>query len=101
MQQINKHLTTVLRNALSNQHPILSEMLISWHQIVGTKFASATTPMKYISNTHNKRKINILYISTANSGIGMEIAYNENIIIERIAVYFGYKAVDKIQVKII
>lgn len=101
MQQIGKHLNSVLRNALSKDHPILSEMLISWHLIVGAKFALSTTPIKYLTTTQKKQKINILHISAINSGIGMEMSYNQEMILERIAVYFGYKAVDKIRIKII
>jgi len=38
-----------------------------------------------------------LYIASDNSSASMEIAYQQELILERIAIYLGYKAVHKIR----
>jgi hypothetical protein len=96
-ESINK----IVRKAIGGDNKILGEMLINWHRIVGEEIAEATLPRSIFSAREKGRQINILYININNAAYGLKIAYQQEIIIEKIAIYFGYKAVHKIRTKIV
>jgi hypothetical protein len=43
------------------------------------------------------KQINILHVSVDNSSVSMELAYQQELMIERIAIYLGYKGIHKIR----
>jgi hypothetical protein len=73
MKPIINDVNNIIRNVFRSQHPILGEIIVNWGKIVGVKFS--------------KKK----------SSASMEISYYQGIIIERIAIYLGYKAIHKIR----
>lgn len=91
----------VVRKAIGKGDKILGEMLVNWHKIVGEEIANATLPTKIYSAKEKGKQINILYLNINNAAYGLKIAYQQEIIIERISVYFGYKIVHKIRTKIV
>ena len=44
-----------------------------------------------------KQKINILLVEVDNSSTSVEMSFQQDVIIERMAVYMGYKAINKIR----
>ena len=97
MKPIVDEVNKLVRNVFKRQHPVLAEIIINWGKIVGVKFSQNSTPLKITSSKERGKKINILYISSENSSASMEISYQQEIIIERIAVYLGYKAIHRIR----
>lgn len=97
MKPIINDVNNIIRNVFRSQHPILGEIIVNWGKIVGVKFSKNSTPLKIISSKERGKRINILYISSDNSSASMEISYYQGIIIERIAIYLGYKAIHKIR----
>lgn len=79
------------------KNPILATLVVNWQQIIGFELAKFSTPVKLVSNFIDGKKINILYIAADNSSISLEMSYKQDVFIERIAVYFGYKAIHKIR----
>jgi hypothetical protein len=77
---------------------VLAAIIVNWGAVVGVKFSSKAMPLKIANQRERSKKINILYISTSDASLAMEIAFQQDIIIERIAVYLGYKAIHKIKV---
>lgn len=73
--------------------------MVNWSKIAGVKFAGSTYPLKTISYKENKQFRKLLVVNADNSSLGMELSFQQEILIERIAVYFGYKAIHKIQVR--
>ncbi|AIF81264.1 hypothetical protein I862_03520 [endosymbiont of Acanthamoeba sp. UWC8] len=72
----------------------------NWQQIVGVRIAQICSPV--VVKFQGEENINgILTIGVENPGFGLEIQANSNIIVEKIATYFGYRAVDKIKLQII
>ncbi|MCP5369686.1 MAG: DUF721 domain-containing protein [Rickettsiaceae bacterium] len=82
------------------KNPILAELIIHWKEIIGCDLAKLSAPTKLTTNVINGIKHNILYISVDNSSISLEMSYKQDLFIERIALYFGYKAVHKIRLVI-
>lgn len=97
MKPIIVEVNKLVHNVFKRQHPILAEIIVNWSKIVGTKFSDKAIALKIISTKENGKRINILYISAENSSISMEISYQQELIIERIAIYLGYKGVHKIK----
>jgi hypothetical protein len=97
MRLIGDAVNKVVYKVFSKQSPVLAEIIINWEKIVGLKFSQNNNPLKVTSVKEKGSKINILYISSNNSSASMEIAYQQEIIIERIAIYLGYKAIHKIK----
>ncbi len=97
MKPIVGEVNKLVQNVFRRQHPILAEIIVNWGKIVGVKFSQNSMPLKITSSKERGKKINILYISSENSSASMEIAYQQELIIERIAIYLGYKAIHKIR----
>ena len=93
MIEVNK----LVHKVFKRQHPILAEIIVNWGKIVGVKFSQNNSPLKITTSREKGKKINVLYITSDNSSASMEIAYQQELILERIAVYLGYKAVHKIR----
>ena len=97
MRLISDDVNKLVYNVFKRQHPVLAEIIVNWGKIVGIKFSQHSRPLKIISSKEKEKKINILYISSENSSVSMQIAYQQELIIERIAIYLGYKAIHKIR----
>ena len=93
VNDINKLIHTIFRR----QNPILAELVINWGKIVGVKFSSQSNPLKITISTERGKQINILYVAVDSSSVSMELAYQQELMIERIAIYLGYKGIHKIR----
>jgi hypothetical protein len=100
MKPIAEEIDKVLRNVFAKHSKIFAEIMINWPKIIGAQFGSATTPVKIAHTTNKGVKINILHVRADSAAVSMELTYHQAIILERIAVYFGYKAIDKLYIKL-
>ena len=82
-------------------HPIVkkkgfidSKIIINWAQIVGTRFATYTSPKKI----NYQEDSGILFIICKNSAVGTEIAHNNSDIIDNITLLYGYKYIAHIKI---
>jgi hypothetical protein len=57
-----------------------------------------TLPKKITYREVNGARCGTLHIEVSNSALATELLYKEEVIIEKLAVYFGYKAVTKVQI---
>jgi hypothetical protein len=91
--------SAALRVILKRESEILREMIVGWHKIVGTEFAEDTYPSRIYSIKEKGEQINILVIKVTNSSVSTMISYKSEMLIEKIAIYFGYKAITRINIK--
>ena len=91
--------SAALRVILKRESEILREMIVGWHKIVSTEFAEDAYPARIYSIREKGDQINILVINVKNSSIGTMISYKSEMLIEKIAIYFGYKAINRINIK--
>lgn len=97
MKPISEDINQLVRKIFVKKDPILAEIIINWAKIVGLKFSRIAFPIK-ISRSYEKRnKINVLHVQASNSSLSMEMSFQQDIIIERMTVYLGFKAVDKLK----
>lgn len=91
----------VVRKSLGGGNKTIAEIILNWHKIVGEEIANSSTPTNIYSTKEKGQQINILYVNTTSSAIALKISYSQEVIAEKIAVYFGYKAVHKIRTKVV
>ena len=72
------------------------KIITDWELIVGEQFSYYTCPRKL--TLHTRTNEGILYIECYTSSIALQISYMEPLIIEKIATYFGYRAVSKLRI---
>lgn len=95
---ISEEINKIICKILKKQHPILAELLLNWGKIVGVKYSCTCSPLKITPSVEKSKKINILHIAADSDSIAVEISYQQELIIERIAIYLGYKAIEKLKV---
>lgn len=100
MRPIADHIDILLRKTFARHDKTFAEVMINWPKITGASFSSRTSPIKISTVTEKGQKIKILYVKTADAATSLEFTYHQNIILERIAVYFGHRAIDKLYIKI-
>ena len=97
MKPISEDINKIIRKILTKQHPLLTEVIMNWPKIVGNKFSYKANPLKISTSKEKGLKINILHIQVENSGLSLEMSFQQELIIERIAVYLGFKAIHKLR----
>jgi hypothetical protein len=97
MKPIVNDINKLIHSIFKRQNPILAELVINWGKIVGVKFSSQSNPLKITIGREGGKQINILHVSVDNSSVSMELAYQQELMIERIAIYLGYKGIHKIR----
>jgi len=97
MKPIIENVNKIIYKIYKNKNPVLAEIIINWQKIVGAKYSHNTLQLKISTTRDKKQKINILMVEVNNAATSVEIAFQQEIIIERLAVYMGYKAINKIR----
>jgi len=97
MKPIIENVNKIIYKIYKNKNPILAEIIVNWQKIVGVKYSQNTLPLKINTIRDKNRRINILMVEVSNAATSVEIAFQQEIIIERLAVYMGYKAINKIR----
>lgn len=72
-------------------------LILNWRDIVGEEIAECTKPKK-ISYAQNINS-GVLQLVVTNGSKALEIQHMTSIIIEKITIFFGYKAVYGIKIK--
>lgn len=87
----------VTKPALSKRGFAENKILTDWQLIVGAAIGMNSSPSK-LDFYRDKRSEGTLHIEVYDSGLAMELTYMEPVIIEKIATYFGYKAVSRLRI---
>jgi len=77
---------------------IIGNLVKNWEEIIGKKYAAFCYP-KAISFSKDKGTGGKLTIAVHNPAIGFFLENSSEIVIERIAVFYGYKAISKLIIK--
>lgn len=93
---LSKCVEDITRPALRTQGLAGSRIISEWRAIVGEKLASRSLPQK-LSFPAGKKTGGTLSIAVEN-GFATELQHIQQMIIERLAVYFGYRAVARITI---
>lgn len=97
MKTLSKEVHKIIRAIFKKQHLLLPDIIINWYKIVGLYFGKHTLPLKILTIKEHNQKINVLYIKIDNPSLSVKISFQQEIIIERITAYLGFKAVHKLR----
>jgi len=75
---------------------VQGNIMANWHDIVGGEIAEQTLP-RDVKFSRDKKTDGTLHLEVYDAS-SLRIQHMEPIIIEKIAVYFGYKAISKIKI---
>ena len=75
------------------------KIITNWSHIVGAELSEHTTP-KGLLFQPGKTTAGVLQIEVENPGFSLELQASESVIVQKIATFFGYQAIDKIKVSI-
>ena len=93
---LSKCVEQLTRPALKTQGLAGSRIITEWKSIVGEKLSSHSQPQK-LSFPAGKKSDGTLAIAVEN-GFAPELQHLQPMILERLAVYFGYRAVSRITI---
>lgn len=93
-QQISKIIKPISKKKKDN-FIILNTLEKNWETFVGEKYYKFCYPKKIQFNTNNKT---VLFIVSHNAAAAFALESQQNLVIEKIAIYFGYKLVSNIKI---
>jgi len=100
LQTIDNKISSLLKPILNNskkEYILINNLVKNWSQIVGEKSAKFCMPK--IINHDKKNNALKLTIAVFNPATGFFLEQNSEIIIERIAMLYGFKTINKIIIK--
>lgn len=74
-----------------------TRLIHDWTLIVGEKLARLTVPRKVTYYTRGERTVATLHIDVGDSGTAMHVTYLEPVILEKIAIYTGFKSIHRLR----
>jgi len=89
----------ILRRIIGQKSKVLAEIIINWPRIVGADLATSASPIKIYSTREKGEQVNVLMIQADSSAAGLKLSYQQELVIERIAIYFGHRAVHRLKIK--
>jgi hypothetical protein len=93
-KELSRCLVPVTKGALKKRGFFEYRLIEEWRLIVGEHMARYSTPLK-VSFEMGKRTDGVLHIQVG-SAMALEFQHLQPVIIERIATYFGYKAIARL-----
>ena len=100
MRQISNNINYIVKGVFSKKGISFAEIMMHWSNIVGNELAENISPVKVTMSKVGKKEIKILHVLVPSASAGVEVSYKQDMIIERIAAFFGYKAIDKLKINI-
>jgi hypothetical protein len=101
MQQIDQKLTHLLKplfQGSKKEFIMINNLVKNWQEIIGKKYAEFCYP-KTVQFSKDRASGAKLTIAVYNSAVGFFLENNSEIIIERIASFYGFKSISKIIIK--
>lgn len=98
---LSESIGEVVRKSIGKGNKVVSELIINWHKIAGSEISESSYPTNIYSSKEKGKQVNILYVNVTSSAIGLKISYSQEVMAEKIAIYFGYRVVDKIRTKVV
>lgn len=101
MQSIDQKLSHLLKpifQGSKKEFVIISNLVKNWEQIIGAKYAPFCYP-KSVQFQKDRASGAKLTIAVHNPAVGFFLENNSEIILERIASFYGFKSISKIIIK--
>lgn len=91
----------LLRPALAKRGITCVELLSKWHEIVGISYSEITMPERVQYHTSSKGEQEaVLLLQVFSSTAAIELNYLQDQLLERIASFYGYRAIHRIKLRL-
>ncbi len=98
MQSLSTLVDTITTPVFSRYRGYIEARLVTdWALIAGHKLSLYTVPRKVIFQDREHKTNGLLHVDVLNSAIALEVSYMIPVLLEKIAVYMGYKAITRIK----
>ena len=97
LTSISKTLMPLAKQLLGTRGFMETDLLTNWKHIIGEELARYSLPQK-LTFRKDERTDGCLTIAVLSGAFAMEIRQNEPRILDKINIYFGYKAVSKLKI---
>ena len=101
LQSIDQKLAGLLKplfQGSKKEFILINNLVKNWQEIIGKKYSEFCYP-KSINLRKEKGATGKLTVGVYNSAVGFFLENNSELIIERIACFYGYKSISKIIIK--
>ncbi len=101
LQSIEQKLSDLLKpifQGSKKEFILINNLVKNWEELIGKKYVEFCYP-KSVSFTKEKSAGGKLTIAVYNSAVGFFLENNSELIIERIAQFYGYKSISRIIIK--
>ena len=103
MKKIDKLVKPLTQNALVGDGYFIASLLLDWDKIVGTKLSTISRPEKIIFPKKKQffegQPAGTLHLQITHSAFAMELNFQQEMILEKINVYFGKAVIHSIILK--
>ena len=96
-QPIHNVLAKVTAPAMQKQGYVKAKILTGWPEIVGTELATKCKPRQITFK--QKQQVGGTLTLRVQGAFAVEIQHLEPLILEKLAIYLGYRAIDKIRLE--
>jgi hypothetical protein len=96
-QSLDKILPQIVAPALQKHGYVKARLMVHWQEIVGIEIAAKAIPNQLVFPPH--KRIQGTLTLRVKTGFALEVQHLENIILEKIAIYFGYRVVERIRLE--
>jgi hypothetical protein len=98
MKKLSDEIARINSKIFQQKGKIFAGLMINWPKIVGEQYSAQTYPRNIREIKENSKINKTLYIVVKNSSIGLELSCHKEVIIERAAMFFGFRAIDHIRI---
>jgi hypothetical protein len=95
---LGQHIGKLTKQAFGQRGFASGTIIAQWSRVVGDNLASLSSPTRIVY-PRGKRSRGTLHLRIASGSIAVELQHMEPLLIQRINAYFGYRAVDSIQLQ--
>lgn len=103
MKKIDALVKPLTQTALVGDGYYIASLILDWDRIVGTQLSTISRPEKIIfprtKRFFEDHAPGVLHLQISHSAYAMELTFQQEMIIERINIYFGKNVVDSIILK--
>lgn len=96
-KQLSSLVDSITRPVFERRGFLEGRLIMDWAFIAGEKLALYTLPQRIVFPDKETKTNGVLHLQVSNSAIAMELSYMEPVLLEKIAVYLGYKAIGRIK----
>jgi hypothetical protein len=97
MKRLDKIIPEAIAQACQKHGVIQHRVVSEWGEIVGRQLAEVCSPM-HVKFLKNKEVNGVLVIGVINPGYILELQSIRHTILQRLTAYFGYNAINKLQI---